>query len=261
MAGCTRSRRVAAMALFATVLWCANSPKDQPGPQPPCGAEPQPPFPTLDASPLVRVWKSTELRDWKPPACTGWSVSDSPTIVAVAARFRFAGGIEGLRHRIGAVSEAKGMLYWSATQKRWQKLILDAYASPGPEGNRRPDFSIDEIAEGRTLFLDQEDNVFGRAVYRMRIRSASAGRLVFDVENAAAIRYLMIPLFEPGQVQSIYDLEQESADVWRYYGIARSSGKAGGLIAGYEASAINRAVAFYRHLAGIPTDQEPPASR
>jgi hypothetical protein len=28
-----------------------------------------------------------------------------------------------------------------------------------------------------------------------------------------------------------------------------------------EASAINRAVAFYRYLAGIPTDKEPPASQ
>jgi len=32
------------------------------------------------------------------------------------------------------------------------------------------------------------------------------------------------------------------------------------LTAGYEASSINRAVAFYRYLAGIPTDKEPPAS-
>jgi len=28
-----------------------------------------------------------------------------------------------------------------------------------------------------------------------------------------------------------------------------------------DASYINRAVAFYRHIAGIPSDQEPPAAR
>jgi hypothetical protein len=211
----------------------------------------------------VKVWNASDLgADWKPPACTGWGASESPTIVAVAARFRFTAGTDGLRHRIGAVSETKGILYWSATQKRWQKLILEAYASPGADSSqRRPDFSVDEIAAGRTLFFKQEDNLFGKAIYRMRIRSASTGRLVFDVENSTAIRYLLFPLFEPGQVQSIYYLEQEAAGLWRYYGIARTSGKAGGLIAGHEASAINRAVAFYRHLAGIPTDQEPPASR
>jgi len=154
------------------------------------------------------------------------------------------------------------MLYWSTTQKRWQKLILDAHASPGPDGDqRRPDFSVEEIAEGRTLFLQQEDNLFGTVTYRMRIRRASAGSLVFELENAGTIRYLRIPLFQPGEVQSIYYLEKEAADVWRYYAIARTSGRAASLMVGHDTSAINRAVAFYRRLAGIPTDQEPPASR
>ena len=71
----------------------------------------------------------------------------------------------------------------------------------------------------------------------------------------------MLPLFDPGQVQSIDYVEKDAADVWRYYSIARTSGKAVGLMAGHEASAINRAVAFYRRLAGIPLDQEPPAAR
>src|SRR5271157_5871533 len=93
--------RVAALTLFMTVLWCGNPVGAESGPQPPCGAEPLPPFPTPDASPMVRVWNSSDLRDWKPPVCTGWSASDSPTIVAVAARFRFTGGIDGLRRRIG----------------------------------------------------------------------------------------------------------------------------------------------------------------
>ena len=211
---------------------------------------------------MVRVWSASDLRDWKPAACTGWGASESPTIVAVAARFRFTGGIDGLRRRVGAVSETRGLLYWSATQKRWRELILDAYASPGPDSDlRRPDFSLNEIAEGRTLFFQQEDNVFGQAAYRMRIRSQSTERLVFDVENATTIRFVMLPLFEPGQAQSIYFLEKEAAGVWRYYCIARTSGNAAGLLAGYEASAINRAVALYRRLAGIPADQEPPAAR
>ncbi|MGO9260492.1 MAG: DUF6675 family protein [Bryobacteraceae bacterium] len=255
--------RRAAMALFITVLCCGNSIGAESGPQTPCGAEPVPPFPPLEVSPTARIWNSNDLpAGWKPPACTGWAASDFPTIVAVAARFRFAASVDGLRRRIGAISETKGMFYWSTTQKRWQKLILDAHASPGPDGNQsRPDFSLDEIAEGQTLFFQQEDNLFGKAAYRMHIRSVSAGRLVFDVENAATIRYLTIPLFEPGQVQSIYYLEEESAGLWRYYGIARTSGKAAELMVGHEASAINRAVAFYRHLVGIPTDREPPASR
>jgi hypothetical protein len=36
---------------------------------------------------------------------------------------------------------------------------------------------------------------------------------------------------------------------------------ASGLVTANEASAINRAVAFYRWMVGIPGDQEPPAAR
>jgi hypothetical protein len=33
------------------------------------------------------------------------------------------------------------------------------------------------------------------------------------------------------------------------------------MLAGNESSAINRAVAFYRYMVGIPTEQEPPSAR
>ena len=62
-------------------------------------------------------------------------------------------------------------------------------------------------------------------------------------------------------MQSVYYLDNEGAEIWRYYDIARTAGRAGNLILGHEASVINRAVALYRRLAGIPTDQEPPAAR
>jgi hypothetical protein len=182
--------------------------------------------------------------------------------VATVARFRFSGGAEGLRRRIGAISEMTGTLYWSTTVKRWQKLILDAHASAAPDSEQtRPDFSLAEIVEGRTLFFQQEDNLLGRASYRMHIRRSSSTSVVFDIENTSTIRYLTIPVFQPGELQSIYYLDQEAADVWRYYGLARSVGKAGSLVTGHEGSAINRAVALYRRLTGIPTDQEPPAAR
>ena len=75
------------------------------------------------------------------------------------------------------------------------------------------------------------------------------------------MRYSFVTLFHPGEMQSIYFLDRESADVWRYYSIARTGRNASRLAAGHESSSINRAVAFYRSLAGIPTDQEPPAAR
>src|SRR4029077_4024321 len=101
------------------------------------------------------------------------------TLVVTVGRFRHTSGADPLRHRIGAASEMVGMLYWSTTGKRWQPLIVDAYAVAGPCGDqRRQDFSLDQTLEGRDLYVQQEDNLLGKAVYRIRIAAASADRLV-----------------------------------------------------------------------------------
>ena len=232
------------------------------GPQPPCGGAPFPPYPGLEESPVVRAWDRAESgRDWSPPACTGWTDTGFTTLVATVARFRHASGVEGLLRRIGAISELAGVRYWSTTQKRWKTLIVSAHAlSEADSDQRREDFSPGEVTVGKNLYFEQEDNVSGKAIYRMRILSASSDRLVFDMENVGPVRYLLIPFFRPGEMQTITFLDRESQDVWRYYSIMRTGKNASLLTAGHEASSINRAVAYYRYLAGIPTDKEPPAS-
>lgn len=253
---------VVPLIVFAAVLCGAGSSRADTLPQPPCGRAPFPPYPDLENSPAVRAWDRAESgRDWIPPACTGWTDSGFTTLVVTAARFRHASGVEGLLRRIGAISEHAGIRYWSTTHKKWQTLIISAHALSDATGDRRrEDFSPGEMVEGRNLYFQQEDNLSGKAIYRMRIRSASPDRLVFDTENTGTMRYLLFPMFRPGGMQSVTFLDRESQDVWRYYSINRTSRDASPLAAGYEASSINRAVAFYRHLAGIPTDREPPAS-
>ena len=233
------------------------------GPQPPCGGDPFPAFPSSDAEPRVRTW---DHADWNPPACITWSASPLSTLVATAARFRNASGAEGLRRRIGAVSALTGLLYWSTTSKRWQALIVEAHAATAASSDqRRGDFSLDEIIEGRTLYVEQEDNLLGKAVYRLRIIKASADHLVFSTDNSSAVQSLAIPLFRPGELESITFLEREpnpsSRNVWSYYSLVRMSGLGTTLLSGREASLINRAVALYRYMAGIPADKEPPAAR
>jgi hypothetical protein len=154
------------------------------------------------------------------------------------------------------------MRYWSTTHQQWRTLIVDAYAATGPQpAQRRGDFTVDEMRKGNVLYLEQTDNLSGKAVYRMHIAEASADRIVFDVENVSLMRYFFVTLFHPGDMQSVYFLDRESDDVWRYYSLARTGRNASRLTTGHDASSINRAVAFYRSMAGIPTDQEPPAAR
>jgi hypothetical protein len=260
-----RTRRlswIVPLVVFAAILSGAVSSRADTAPQPPCGSATFPPYPDLENPPSVRSWDRAESGSaWKPPACTGWTDPGFTTLVVTVARFRHASGVEGLLRRIGAISGHVGMRYWSTSHKRWQTLITDAYALSEASGDRRrEDFSPAEMAEGKTLYFLQEDNLAGKATYRMRIRSSSPDRLVFDTENTGAIRYLLMTMFRPGGMQSITFLDRESKDVWRYYSITRTGRNASLLTAGYEASSINRSVAFYRYLAGIPTDREPPAS-
>jgi hypothetical protein len=261
----TQSALSKLLAMAAAVLCCAVVHGAEMGaaPQPPCGGATFPAYPNAGDAPVVKTWDRSDLgRNWTPPACTGWTAPGFSTLVVVAARFRSADGFPGLLRHFGAISELTGMRYWSTTRKRWQTLIVDAYALSAETGNRRrKDFSMDEMAEGRSLYFQQADNVSGRAVYRMLVLTASPDRLVVETENVTTMRYLLLPVFPPGEMQSIYFLEREPDDVWRYYSISRTGRNASWLTAGHEASSINRAVAFYRYLAGIPTDQEPPAAR
>jgi len=240
---------------LATLL-CQAHGYAQSGPQPPCGREPVPTYPGLDDSATVKSWSKSELgRDWRPPACTDWAAVGFTTLVTTVARFRHTSEAAGLLRHIGAISELTGMRYWSTTHKQWQTLIMDAYALTGLQaGQRREDFTPDEVKEGQVLYFEQADNLAGKAIYRMHIAEASADRIVFDVENVSTMRYLLITLFHPSEMQSIYYLDRESENIWRYYSIVRTGKNASGLTAGNESSSINRAVAFYRHFVGIPTD-------
>ena len=253
---------VAPLIVLAAILCGEASSRADTLPQPPCGSATFPPYPDLENSPAVMAWdRAASGRDWTPPACTGWTDPGFTTLVVAVARFRHSSGAEGLLRRIGAISGLSGIRYWSTTRKRWQTLIIDAHALSDPTGDsRREDFSPGEMAEGKSLYFQQEDNLSGKAIYRMRVRNASPDRLVVDSENTGAVRFLRMSVFRPGGMQTITFLDRESQDVWRYYSILRTNKDASRLAAGSEASSINRAVAFYRYLAGIPTDKEPPAS-
>ena len=234
-----------------------------PGPQPPCGTESTPAYPDLEHSPAFQVWdRSSNSREWMPPACLGWSAPGFVTLVTTVARFRYSGGVNDLLGRIGAISQLTGIRYWSTTRQHWAPLIVNASALAGPEGaHHRQDFSLPELAQGSTLYYQQSDNTSGKANYQLRIVSASPERLIFATENITAMRYLLVPIFPPHEFQAIYFLERESPGVWRYYSIGRTGKDASGLAAGHDASTMNRAMAFFRYLVGIPTDQEPPAAR
>ena len=260
--GAGRWGRLSVLALSALILGGQATGPEAIGPQPPCGSQSFPVYPPLGTPPTLMAWDPAGLgRTWTPPACTGWRETGFLSLVVVAARFRQVSGSTEVLRRVGAISEFTGMRYWSATTKRWKTLVVHSNAVTGPTGDQvRKDFAPEEFTEGGTLYFQQEDNMSGKATYRMHIHSAGPDHLVFETENTITMRYLLWPMYKPGELQSVYFIRRESAEVWSFYSLSRTGRNASSLTAGHDASSVNRSVAFFRFLVGIPTDQEPPGA-
>jgi hypothetical protein len=231
-------------------------------PVPPCAGAPEPAYAAPSALPATRVWYGPNLDGvWLPPDCTGWEPADFGLLTAAAARFAHDGGARGLLGRMAAISKLTTVRYWSVTRQRWHDLISEAYALQGAEGEQRPDFTVAELLSGRDLYFFQRENTpAGGLVYRMRLLDHGSDHLALAIENARAVRFLGMELFAPGTYQFLHFLEREAPGTWRYYGLMRTGPASHFLLRRYEASYVNRIVAIYRHLAGIPTDREPPAA-
>lgn len=253
----------AALAVALVVMPILSEALD-PGPIPPCGADASPVYSTPEKSPAIASWRAADLKRlrWVPPACTGWPASsNSRLVVAVATSFRFEGDLQSLLARSGAISALRNVSYWSTTDQAWHPLALDAAAlSEGDPKARRRDFSASELTRGSQHYYWINDNRSGSVVYRLRVLERDEHRMVLSRENASPIRAFATTLFEPGTLQTVEFIERKS-DVWTYYLLMRIDRRASFLAAGHEESLVNRAIALYRHLAGIPTDRAPPAAQ
>ena len=213
-------------------------------PRPPCAGSPGPACPEPGGRPVVRVWSAGELgADWTPPACTGWRPLPFRVLVATAGRFRDQGTAEDLLQRLGAVSTLTTVRYWSASEGRWLDLVTDASALEGPDAAaRRPDFRAAEMKVGVDLYFAQDDNrSTGDVVYRLRVREMAPDRLVAETENVGPVRYLLVPLAGPGDLQAVHFLTRSAPGLWEYYSLARTGAGASPFLGGHEASYVNRA--------------------
>jgi hypothetical protein len=229
-------------------------------PNPPCEAGSGPAYPLPGAPPSTETWRGGAASDWQPPVCLGWTGGNFTLLVALAGSFHFAGGADDLLTHFGAPSTFRGIRYWSVTDRRWDTLINDAAALAGPAGpQRRPDFTGPELRAGGDLYYMQSDNrSSGDVVYRMRVLDAARHRMIIETQNQSRVRLFILTLFDPGDLESTYFLEPVAPGIWGYYSVFGIREHMIARLGSSEASYINRAVALFRHTAGIPTDQEPP---
>lgn len=222
-------------------------------PRPPCGATPDPAYPAAGETERSRTWTQSDLgANWRPPACTGWTGTDFRLIVALAGRIPRETSADQLLARFGSVSGLAGLRYWSATERRWRELVTSATALQGPADQRaRADFSPQELRSGKPVYFLQTDNrSTSGVVYRMSVLDAEADRMVVAIENVTGIRLLLLTLFPPGSVQTVDFLERQPDGGWGYYSLTRTRASSSFMTGGFLSSYVNRAAAFFHHIAG-----------
>jgi hypothetical protein len=255
-----RCGRAVLLVLAVTLFAAAGTAAE--GPRPPCvDGSVEPDYAQPGAFPNIRIWFADDLvGGWPPAACTQWPPLADAIVVATAGRFVEPGGIPAIAGRLAATSKLTDVRYWSATRQTWRPLIPEAHALNSPDrDDRREDFAVAEFTPGTTLYYWQHENSpAGKLVYRVDIREHSDDRLVLAMENATPVRFMLLPLFAEGEYRSLYFVERETGDTWRYYSLLRAPTPISLAVRSHRASYINRAAAIFRYVAGLPTDTEPP---
>jgi len=245
-----------ATLLFAVSHFAAPLRAAERLPEPPCapGDQPYPAYAAEGELPAVAVWQNVALpkRD-----CLGALVGPMNTVAALSGRFRFAGSLDEIAARFGAISATVGQLYWSTSDEEWRELISEAFALSGDDtAMRRPDFTAEEVRSGATLYFAQNDTrSSGLNLYRLRAWGAQADRLTVETVNESPVTFTFMTLFNTEGLLSLHFVERLDGDLWGYYALAAVRP---GSVAGHTKSLVNRAAAFYRFLRGVPGDAGPP---
>ena len=232
------------------------------GPEPPCAGGPMPAYGAVDGPPAIGLWGRTELhRDgWQPPACLGWQ-GDSRLVAALAARFHSPLSLGALAERLTAVSHHPDIRFWAVTRHEWRPLVEQSWVVNGPDAKaRRADPTAAELVAGHDLYYAEDAEIGGRAIWRLHVVERSDDRIVLTSENLTPIRIAIMTIFEPRSLQVATVLQHAGNDVWDLYEITRAGAESSSFVSGYGSSYLNRLDAMRRHLAGLPTDRDPPVA-
>jgi len=239
------------------------SPAAPPGqPDPDCLGTVQPRYAPLNSPPNIEFTRVAAGHPTAPGAGC-FNNPDAPaTWLTIASVVTSADSAAALMERFGAISKLLPVQYWSTTEHQWRPMVSAAAALVSSDSRQpRADFSLAELLAPGDRYYSLTDTRSGHAtVYRLRVHSPRATELTVDSANVDPIKQWGITLYAPGGLHTLYILQQRAPGIWAYYSVTRLL-PGSFLAAGHDNSYINRAVALYRHLVGIPTNTEPPAAR
>ncbi len=235
---------------------------DRPAPVPPCAGGPAAPATRGGTDPVVTVWHAPALpENWQLAGCSGLELSSNAVLIEVAGHFRHDGDALSLLARLGKVSAQTGMIYWDVDQAGWRPLLLEATALAGPDPeSRRADFTPAEMRPGAHLFmLYDDDEKPGPTVFETEVREAGPDGFVTVMRNVSAMTLMGFSIADPGGISSMLSVKQVAPGEFDYYALTAVALSSVAAAMTSDADHINRAVASYRFLAGIPGDRDPPA--
>lgn len=229
-------------------------------PVPPCAGQVVPAYPPLGAPPAVALWHDPGPEGgWMPPACTGWYPREDTVLVAVAGRFAFKGSIDQIMTRLGAVSAQAAIRFWSVEDQAWKPMFEDVAALAAPDHDqRRADFTSAELVPKTPLYVLYDDTDLSAAVYELTVVERSDRSATVRLRNIEPGRSMGITIIGEGCFELTITVAAEGDGVWTYYALNRSGPLLMQSLMPAEGTLINRAVALYRFLLGVPTDRDPP---
>lgn len=211
---------------------------------------------SLEAIPDVAAWHKDDARK---PDCAGLLNGDFSLYVSLVGKLPAANS-DDILERFGAVSLLRGLPYWSFSENRRETMIRDAFpVTSAGKKTSGSGFTIKEMMAGHDLFYRQTDNRSAEGVtYRMRVMEHAPHRLLIAVENVSSVRFLFMTLFQPGDLQTVYLLEQAKDRTWRYYNLTGIRGSGWTTGHGSEKSYMSRALSMFSHFAGMTVADTPP---
>lgn len=257
------SRLICSFFSVGALAFSQTAAAEAPGAHPPCEGSSFPAYSAVGLGPSVAVWRTSDLKrtGWQPSACLGWSGA-TLSAAALAGDFRFAGSVEDLLARFGALASYPSIKYWSTTSKGWYPLVTSAGVVAGAEGTAtKASFDASDFTVGKDNYYVETSRQSGRTVYRLRVLVRTPSRVVMASENVTPVRAFGFTVFDPSALQYVTFFDKRAEGVWGYYEIVRTGEGTSRFASGNEASYLNRLVALFRYMAGIPTDAEPPVSR
>lgn len=231
-------------------------------PLPPCAGEAVSARTLAETQPSVTIWHTPASPDgWQLAGCSGFAPPSNAVLIEVAGRLQHDGDALSLLERIGSVTSQSEMLYWSVGHGDWRKLLADAAALSGPDpALRRADFKLDELRPGARLYtLYDDEEKPGPTVFETDIREAGPDGFITVMRNTTAMRLMGFSIADPGEISSMLSITRVAPGEFDYYALTAVALAPMAAAMTSDASHVNRAVASFRYLAGIPGDRDPPA--